>query len=195
MTPTVPNKLVLGPKSYTPVTASSPPSHGQCPMSLHYVLFGHGGHLLHRLVYIFEDPPIPLLPQVPCNVNNNPIEAHAFNIETLCLGKTDPMSFLKSWMTNDKPLFFMLHSTHWGCYILCLKILCALILVLKHELVLVLALTSLYGPPLASKLQWGLKLWVQFNKTVFSSKQFRVSFIREFCVNTVPRFMSRTPSF
>ena len=55
-------------------------------------------------------------------------------------------------------IFFMLHSTHWGYYILCLKILCALILVLKHELVLVLALTSLYGPPLASKLQWGLKL-------------------------------------
>ena len=83
MTPTVPNKLVLGPKSYTPVTANSPPSHGQCPMSLHYVLF-------------FEDPPIPLLPQVPCNVNNNPIEAPAFKIETLCLGKTDSMSFLKS---------------------------------------------------------------------------------------------------
>jgi hypothetical protein len=98
MTPIVPNNT--GPRTKElhacHVTASSPPSHGQCPMSLHYVLFGHGGHLLRRLVYIFEDPPIPLLPQVPCNVNNNPIEAPTFKIETLCLGKTDPMSFLKS---------------------------------------------------------------------------------------------------
>ena len=45
-----------------------------CPMSLHYILFGRVGDLLHRLEHIFEDPPISLLPQIPRDVDNNSIE-------------------------------------------------------------------------------------------------------------------------
>jgi hypothetical protein len=47
-------------------------------MSLHYVFFSHGCYLLRHFVDIFEDPPIPLLPQVLDNVNENSIEALAF---------------------------------------------------------------------------------------------------------------------
>ena len=46
----------------------------ECPMPLHYVLFGKKCHLLRRHVHIFEDSSIPLLPQIPHNVYHHAIE-------------------------------------------------------------------------------------------------------------------------
>jgi len=47
-------------------------------LCLYYVFFGHGCYLLRRFVDIFKDPPIPLLPHVSDNVNENSIEAPTF---------------------------------------------------------------------------------------------------------------------
>jgi hypothetical protein len=53
-------------------------THWYGPMSLHYVIFGHGGNLLRRHVHILKDPPISFLPEVPHDVYANSIEASAF---------------------------------------------------------------------------------------------------------------------
>ena len=54
------------------------PTHCHGPMSMHYVLFGHGGNLLRHHVHVLKDPPIPFLPKVRHDVYANSIEASAF---------------------------------------------------------------------------------------------------------------------